>query len=100
MTKYEDDLQPFLDFGIRCLSGSFELIFIVIRTTFTIALQIQQVYSHNKILFLIISYSLPWKLYSGLSLVLKESAGVTMNLETGVMAVESAAVTHTISQVI
>ena len=26
MTKYEDDLQPFLDIGIRCLSGSFELI--------------------------------------------------------------------------
>ena len=42
-SKFENDLQVFLDNGIRCLSGSFKLIFIVIRTVIITQLKIYQV---------------------------------------------------------
>lgn len=42
-SEFENDLQVFLDNGIRCLSGSFRLIFIVIRTIIITTLKIYQV---------------------------------------------------------
>lgn len=42
-SNFEKDLQVFLESGIRCLSGSFNLIFIVIKTIIIATLKIQQV---------------------------------------------------------
>ena len=43
LDTFKENIQKFLDAGINCLSGSYNLVFIVIKTAISTKLQILQV---------------------------------------------------------
>ena len=43
LDTFKENVQKFLDAGIHCLSGSYNLVFIVIKTAISTKLQILQV---------------------------------------------------------
>ena len=47
LETFKENIQNFLDAGVKCLSGSYNLVFIVIKTAISIKLQILQVENNN-----------------------------------------------------